>query len=253
MRRGAPFAPPELRAKMGQNAALAQSLAARMANARVKVFEGVGHLGHLEATQAFQRDAAEFSRAIARIRGEAERRGLTSGALAPVRWRVRRIKHGVEQGGDMPGSTERPCAPEGVGPVVMRLGPPPDKSLLDPIETASRDEITALQTRRLAATLRRTYNAVPAMRAKFDEQGVHPDDFRALADLERFPFTAKADLQSQLPVRPLRRAEGSACARPRFVGHDGQADGGRLYAATISTCGARSWRERSAPPAGARA
>ena len=46
---GRPFAPPELRAKMGQNAALA----ARMPNARVKVFEGVGHLGHLEATQAF--------------------------------------------------------------------------------------------------------------------------------------------------------------------------------------------------------
>ena len=63
----------------------------------------------------------------------------------------------------------------------MRLGPPPDKSLLDPIETASRDEIIALQTRRLAVTLRRTYNAVPAMRAKFDQHGAHPDDFRALA------------------------------------------------------------------------
>lgn len=50
---GRPFAPPELRPKMGQNAALAQALAARMANARVKVFAGVGHLGHLEATQPF--------------------------------------------------------------------------------------------------------------------------------------------------------------------------------------------------------
>jgi pimeloyl-ACP methyl ester carboxylesterase len=50
---GRPFAPPELRAKMGENAALAQALAAHMANAKVKVFDGVGHLGHLEATQAF--------------------------------------------------------------------------------------------------------------------------------------------------------------------------------------------------------
>jgi pimeloyl-ACP methyl ester carboxylesterase len=50
---GRPFAPPQLRAKMGQNAALAQTLAARMPNAKVKVFEGVGHLGHLEATQPF--------------------------------------------------------------------------------------------------------------------------------------------------------------------------------------------------------
>jgi pimeloyl-ACP methyl ester carboxylesterase len=50
---GRPYAPPELRDKMGQNAALAQSLAARMANAKVVVFEGVGHLGHLEATGRF--------------------------------------------------------------------------------------------------------------------------------------------------------------------------------------------------------
>jgi pimeloyl-ACP methyl ester carboxylesterase len=57
---GRPFAPPELRDKMGQNAALAQSLAARMANARVVVFEGVGHLGHLEATQHFNETLLNF-------------------------------------------------------------------------------------------------------------------------------------------------------------------------------------------------
>ena len=57
---GRPFAPPELQAKMGQNAALAQTLAARMANAKVKVFEGVGHLGHLEATQAFNETLLRF-------------------------------------------------------------------------------------------------------------------------------------------------------------------------------------------------
>ena len=57
---GRPFAPPELRAKMGQNAALAQTLAARMPNAKVKVFEGVGHLGHLEATQAFNETLLGF-------------------------------------------------------------------------------------------------------------------------------------------------------------------------------------------------
>jgi pimeloyl-ACP methyl ester carboxylesterase len=57
---GRPFAPPELRDKMGQNAALAQSLAARMANARVVVFEGVGHLAHLEATQRFNETLLSF-------------------------------------------------------------------------------------------------------------------------------------------------------------------------------------------------
>lgn len=57
---GRPFAPPELRAKMGRNAELAQALAARMANAKVKVFEGVGHLGHLEATQPFNETLLSF-------------------------------------------------------------------------------------------------------------------------------------------------------------------------------------------------
>jgi phenylacetate-CoA ligase len=81
----------------------------------------------------------------------------------------------------------------------MRLGAAPDKGLLDPIEIASRDEIADLQTRRLAHTLRRVYEAVPAMRAKFDAHGVHPDDFRSLADLAKFPFTTKADLRDNYP------------------------------------------------------
>jgi pimeloyl-ACP methyl ester carboxylesterase len=57
---GRPYAPPELRDKMGQNAALAQSLAARMPNAKVVVFEGVGHLGHLEATRRFNETLLNF-------------------------------------------------------------------------------------------------------------------------------------------------------------------------------------------------
>ena len=57
---GRAYAPPGLRPKMGQNAALAQALAARMANAKVKVFDGVGHLGHLEATQPFNEALLSF-------------------------------------------------------------------------------------------------------------------------------------------------------------------------------------------------
>ena len=81
----------------------------------------------------------------------------------------------------------------------MRLGAAPDKGLLDPIEIASRDEIADLQTRRLAATLRRVYERVPAMRAKFDAHGAHPDDFRAPDDLAKFPLTGKADLRDNYP------------------------------------------------------
>jgi phenylacetate-CoA ligase len=81
----------------------------------------------------------------------------------------------------------------------MTLGDAPGKSLLDPIETASRDEIAALQTRRLGVTLHRAYDSVPPIRAKFDQHGVHPSDFRTLEDLKRFPFTAKADLRANYP------------------------------------------------------
>ena len=57
---GRPYAPPELRDKMGQNAVLAQSLAARMSNAKVVIFEGVGHLAHLEATPRFNETLLDF-------------------------------------------------------------------------------------------------------------------------------------------------------------------------------------------------
>src|ERR1700755_3051437 len=81
----------------------------------------------------------------------------------------------------------------------MRLGTAPDKGLLDPIQNAPPDEIAALQTRRLSVTLRRVYDAVPAMRVKFDQHGVHPDHFRTLEDLRRFPLTAKSDLRANYP------------------------------------------------------
>ena len=70
---------------------------------------------------------------------------------------------------------------------------------LDAIETASRDEIAALQRERLAWTLRHAYENVPHYRAAFDKAGVHPADFRDLPDISKFPFTAKQDLRENYP------------------------------------------------------
>ncbi|MBI3155545.1 MAG: phenylacetate--CoA ligase [Burkholderiales bacterium] len=70
---------------------------------------------------------------------------------------------------------------------------------LEPIETASRDELQALQLQRLQATLQHAYANVPHYKAAFDAQGVHPSDCRALADLARFPFTTKKDLRDHYP------------------------------------------------------
>jgi len=70
---------------------------------------------------------------------------------------------------------------------------------LDPIERASRDEISALQLTRLRATLEHVYADVPHYRRAFDEKGVHPSDLKTLADLAKFPFTGKGDLRANYP------------------------------------------------------
>tara|TARA_R110002020_G_scaffold20374_12_gene69549 strand:- start:3841 stop:5151 length:1311 start_codon:yes stop_codon:yes gene_type:complete len=75
----------------------------------------------------------------------------------------------------------------------------PDRSSLDPIEIASRDEISALQLERLKWSLAHAYENVPHYRRAFDAAGVHPDDLKSLEDLAKFPFTAKQDLRDNYP------------------------------------------------------
>lgn len=70
---------------------------------------------------------------------------------------------------------------------------------LEAIETASRDEIIALQLERLRWTLCRAYERVPHYRKKFDEAGVHPDDLKSLQDISLFPFSCKEDLRQTYP------------------------------------------------------
>jgi phenylacetate-CoA ligase len=75
----------------------------------------------------------------------------------------------------------------------------PRKGDLDPIETASRDEIAGLQLARLSQTLRHVYANVPHYRQAFDARGVGPQDLKSLADLAKFPFTTKAELRGNYP------------------------------------------------------
>ena len=99
---------------------------------------------------------------------------------------------------------------------------------LEAIETASRDEIAALQLQRLRATLRHAYDHVPHYRRAFDAQGVHPDDLKQLADLARFPFTVKKDLRDNYPfgmfavpreqVARLHASSGTT-GKPTVVGY----------------------------------
>ncbi|KQY88406.1 phenylacetate--CoA ligase PaaK [Pelomonas sp. Root1444] len=99
---------------------------------------------------------------------------------------------------------------------------------LEPIETASRDELQALQLARLRWSLQHAYDNVPHYKAKFDEQGVHPSDLKTLADLAKFPFTTKHDLRANypfgmfaLPRQQLARIHASSgtTGKPTVVGY----------------------------------
>ncbi len=75
----------------------------------------------------------------------------------------------------------------------------PDRSTLEPIEIASRDEISALQLERLKWSLAHAYENVSHYKKSFDAAGVHPDDLKSLSDLAKFPFTVKSDLRDNYP------------------------------------------------------
>lgn len=99
---------------------------------------------------------------------------------------------------------------------------------LDPIETASLDELQALQTARLKWTLHHAYNNVPMYKRKFDAAGVHPDDFNELADIRKFPCTTKQDLRDNYPFDtfavPMEQvvrihASSGTTGKPTVVGY----------------------------------
>jgi phenylacetate-CoA ligase len=75
----------------------------------------------------------------------------------------------------------------------------PNKKDLNPIEIASRDEISGLQLRRMKWSLKHAYENVPHYKKSFEAAGVHPDDLQDLADLRKFPFTSKDDLRANYP------------------------------------------------------
>jgi len=99
---------------------------------------------------------------------------------------------------------------------------------LDPIETASRDELAALQLERLKWSLNHAYENSPVYRRKFDEAGIHPNDLTTLANLARFPFTTKKDLRDNYPFGmfavPQERisrihASSGTTGKPTVVGY----------------------------------
>ena len=67
------------------------------------------------------------------------------------------------------------------------------------IETASAEEIKALQDKRLVETVKRVYENVEYYRKKMDEKGVTPDDIKSTDDLYKLPLINKDDLRDAYP------------------------------------------------------
>ncbi|HET9500406.1 MAG TPA: phenylacetate--CoA ligase PaaK [Marmoricola sp.] len=103
------------------------------------------------------------------------------------------------------------------------------EDLREPIETASLDELRALQLERLQWSVRHAYANVAHYHRALDEAGVHPDDVRELGDLARLPFTTKADLRDNYPFGmfavPRREvvrlhASSGTTGKPTVVGYN---------------------------------
>ena len=104
----------------------------------------------------------------------------------------------------------------------------PDRNSLDPIEIASRDEIVALQFKRLQWTVAHAYQNVTLYKRKFNAAGVHPDDLKAPEDIAKFPFTTKEDLRQSYPFDMMAvpmdkvariHASSGTTGKPTVVGY----------------------------------
>lgn len=96
------------------------------------------------------------------------------------------------------------------------------------IETASREEIRDIQTKKLIAQVKYAYEKVPFYKKKFDGIGLSPDDIKTLEDIEKVPFTVKDDLRDHYPyglfATPMNQvvrihASSGTTGKPTVVGY----------------------------------
>ena len=85
------------------------------------------------------------------------------------------------------------------------------------IETMPREEIKKLQSERLVAQVKRTYENVACFRDKMDKAGLKPSDIKGLEDLHKIPFMYKSDLRDNypyglfaVPLKKIKRVHASS-------------------------------------------
>ena len=67
------------------------------------------------------------------------------------------------------------------------------------IETASVEELKAIQSEKLVKQVKHVYENVEYYRNLMDEKGVSPDDIKSIDDVHKLPFLTKADLRDAYP------------------------------------------------------
>ena len=102
-----------------------------------------------------------------------------------------------------------------------------ENRIWDPAETLPREELRALQGRRLKETVRRSAT-VPFYRDALKAAGVAADTIRSADDVRRLPFTVKDDLRRNYPLgllavprAEIARIHGSSgtTGKPTFVAY----------------------------------
>ncbi len=101
-------------------------------------------------------------------------------------------------------------------------------SQLEAIESASIDDLRALQLERMRWSLQHAYDNVPHYKNSFDAAGIAPGDLTNLSDLSQFPFTTKSDLRDNYPFNMFAvpqkdvvrvHASSGTTGKPTVVGY----------------------------------
>ena len=71
----------------------------------------------------------------------------------------------------------------------------------EPMETASRESIHEMQSRRLRSIVGHVYESNAVYRRLFDEKGIRPEDIRTAEDVVRLPLTSKDILRESYPLK----------------------------------------------------
>ena len=100
---------------------------------------------------------------------------------------------------------------------------------LEPIETASVDELRRSSSNGCGSTLRHAYENVPHYRGVFDAPGVHPEDIRDLADLRQAALHHQGDLRDNYPFGMFAVPREQVARIHASSGTTGTPDRGRLH------------------------